>query len=313
MEGPQRYLLFTLFWLPLFLLLGLWGGADALLASSKAQKRWGLAAALGQLSLVGAGPGDPDLLTVQALRLIKGASLVVADRLISPEILSLVDCELRIAEKRPGCAEEAQEQLYEWVEAALQQGRNVVRLKIGDPLLFGRGGEEILHFRKMGVDAIVAPGISSSYCAPSAALIPLTHRGVSNQVLISTGYGKSSSVVDIPPYVSDRTVVLLMAVGRLSEIAANMTSPHLGYPPSTPVAIVERATMPQQRTIVGTLETIGRLAKEHGAVAPACVVVGDVCTVLRSEVAAAGPVGGIAAPQVGTRSATVQSQNLPPG
>jgi len=230
---------------------------------------------------VGAGPGDPDLLTIQALRLIKNASLVVADRLISPEILKLVDCELRIAEKRPGCAEEAQEQLYSWVTDALQQGRHVVRLKIGDPLLFGRGGEEVLFFRALGVEALIAPGISSSYCAPLAAGIPLTHRGVSNQVLISTGYGKSSSIVDIPPYVSDRTVVLLMAVGRLSEIAANMTSPHLGYPPSTPVAIVEKATTPEQRTLVGTLATIANVAKEQKATAPACIIVGEVCNVLR--------------------------------
>lgn len=240
-----------------------------------------LRAHLGELSLVGAGPGDPELLTIKALKLIKNASLVVADRLISPEILNLVDCELRIAQKRPGCAEEAQEELYEWVAGALREGRNVVRLKIGDPLLFGRGGEEILFFRAMGVEATIAPGISSSYSAPSAANIPLTHRGVANQVLISTGYGRDSAIIDIPPYAADRTVVLLMAVGRIGEIAANMTSPSHGYPLETPAAIVERATTPEQRTLVGTLQTIGQIAKEQQARAPACIVIGDVVNVLR--------------------------------
>jgi len=238
----------------------------------------------GQLALVGAGPGDPELLTVQALRLIKDASLVVADRLISPEILDLVDCELRIAHKRPGCAEEAQKEIYEWVSAALRQGRSVVRLKIGDPFLFGRGGEEVLHFREeLGVEALIAPGLSSSYCAPLAAKIPLTHRGVSSQVLISTGYGKQSSVIDIPPYVEDRTVVLLMAVSRLAEIAANMTSPLLGYPAQTPVAIIESATTPFQRTLMGTLATIGMVAQEQGAKPPATIIIGNVCNVLRDS------------------------------
>ena len=239
------------------------------------------ASSLGKLSLVGSGPGDPDLLTVQALRLLEEASLVVADRLISEDILKLIKCELRIAEKKPGCAEPAQQQIYEWVEEALREGRSVVRLKIGDPLLFGRGGEEILYFRRMGVEAIVAPGISSSYCAPSAAGIPLTHRGVSNQVLISTGYGKDSSEVDLPPFVKDRTVVLLMAVGRIADIAAKMMSERLAYPGDTPVAIVENATTPKQRTLTATLETIGRVAEESKAKAPAAIIVGDVVDVLR--------------------------------
>jgi uroporphyrin-III C-methyltransferase len=98
-----------------------------------------------------------------------------------------VECELKIAKKKPGCAEEAQGEIYEWAKHALDEGKNVVRLKIGDPFLFGRGGEEILEFRKYGYEPVVAPGISSSYCAPLIAGIPLTHRGVSSQVIISTG------------------------------------------------------------------------------------------------------------------------------
>lgn len=231
------------------------------------------------MALVGSGPGDPDLLTVQAVRMLKEASLVISDRLVSKEILALVDCELRIAKKRPGCAEEAQEEIYEWTREAVLAGRNVVRLKIGDPFLFGRGGEEVLEFRKLGVEPIIVPGVSSSYAAPLAANIPLTHRGVSNSVLISTGYGREQSVVEIPEYVSDRTVVLLMAVGRIGEIAANMTA--MGYPKTTPVAIIERATTPEQRTLIGTLETIDFVAKRDEAKAPSTIIIGEVVNVLR--------------------------------
>jgi uroporphyrin-III C-methyltransferase len=178
---------------------------------------------LGTVSLVGAGPGNPDLLTVQAVRLLKQASLVISDRLVAKEILDMITCELRIAKKRPGCAEEAQEEIYDWTKEAVLAGRNVVRLKIGDPFLFGRGGEEVLKFRELGVEPLLVPGVSSSYAAPMAACIPLTHRGVSNSVLISTGYGKNEAIIELPEYQSDRTVVLLMAVGRIEEIALNMT------------------------------------------------------------------------------------------
>ena len=206
--------------------------------------------------------------------------MVIADRLISKEILDLIKCELRIAQKKPGCAEEAQEEIYRWVLEAARQGRNVVRLKIGDPLLFGRGGEEYLFFKsKMGVAPVIVPGISSSYSAPMAAHIPLTHRGVSNQVLISTGYGKDLAHVEVPTFVRDRTVVLLMAVGRIGEIAADLVA-RKDYPPSTPVAIVESATMPQQRTLLGTLASIGDIATREGAKAPATIVIGSVVNVL---------------------------------
>jgi len=229
---------------------------------------------VGHLSLVGSGPGDPDLLTVQAIRMIKNASLVVADRLIAPEILSLVECELRIARKRPGCAEEAQAELYEWVTEALLQDKNVVRLKIGDPFLFGRGGEEVLYFHeKLGIQAQVCAGVSSSYAAPLAANIPLTHRGLANQVLISTGYGKGGVEVEVPEYCNDRTIVLLMAVGRIEEIACSMVAK--GFPSTTPVAIVERATTPLQRTMIGDLSNIADIAKHQVATAPATIIIGE--------------------------------------
>ena len=236
---------------------------------------------LGTVSLVGAGPGDPNLLTIQAMKLLQNASLVISDRLVSQEILSLITCELKIAKKRPGCAEEAQREIYSWMKEAVLEGKNVVRLKIGDPFLFGRGGEEVLEMRKLGIECQVSPGVSSSYSAPLAAMIPLTHRGVSSHVVISTGYGQDAAVIDVPAYKADTTVVLLMAVGRIGEIAFKMVSK--GFPSSTPVAIIEKATTPQQRILYGTLADIGAVAKEHSAVAPATIVVGDVVNVLSSS------------------------------
>jgi uroporphyrin-III C-methyltransferase len=240
----------------------------------------------GKLSLVGAGPGDPDLLTVQALRLLKEADVVVADRLVSSEILALVDTNtdnkkqrLLVANKKPGCAESAQEEIYQWVCDAVRGGENVVRLKIGDPLLFGRGGEEILRFRQeLQLEPFVSAGISSALSAPLAANIPLTHRGVSSRVHISTGYGHDGKRVSIPPYEEERTIVLLMAVGRIGALAQEMMSS--GYGGDTPVAIIENATTSKQRTIVGTLRDIEEIAARDKARAPACIVIGDVVNVL---------------------------------
>eukprot|EP01035_Chromulina_nebulosa_P017010 gene17010-22512_t len=231
------------------------------------------------VSLVGAGPGDPDLLTIQALNLIKGASLVIADRLVSPEILSLIDCKLKVANKKPGCAEEAQEEIYAWVKEAVNKGENVVRLKIGDPFLFGRGGEEVLEYRKLGIEPFISPGLSSSYVAPLIANIPITHRDSANHVVITTGYGKNGSFVDIPNFEEDRTIVLLMAIGRINEIIASMIES--GYPVSTPVAIIENATTPKQRILRGIIENIRQIAVEKIVKAPAIIVVGKVVDALQ--------------------------------
>lgn len=236
----------------------------------------------GHISLVGAGPGDPNLLTLQAMKLIQKADLVIADRLISQEILDLVSCDLKIANKYKGCAEEAQQEIYRWTNEAYAAGKHVLRLKIGDPFLFGRGGEEVLYFRKThGIDIDVVPGVSASYAAPLVANIPLTHRGASNRVVISTGHGQENSYVNVPPYDKDQTVVLLMAVGRLDNITKQMLTQ--GYPPSTLVAIIEKASTPQQRTIVDRLDTIAATGKEADAKPPATIVVGSVVGVLQDQ------------------------------
>jgi uroporphyrin-III C-methyltransferase len=231
----------------------------------------------GSVALVGAGPGDPDLMTVRAVRELEKADVVIADRLVSKEILDMVRGELKVARKLPGCQEKAQAEIYGWMREALENGQRVARLKIGDPFVFGRGGEELLELRKWGFEAEVVPGVSSALSAPLLAGIPVTHRGVANQLMISTGYGRDYTSTDVPPYDPLRTCVLLMAVGRLKQLSQDMLAG--GYPGKTPVAIVERASTAAQRIVVATVDDVAEVAKEHGVCAPACIVVGEVVDV----------------------------------
>lgn len=239
---------------------------------------------LGAFSLVGAGPGDPELLTVKAVRLISDPdALVVADRLVSPEIRSLVRGELRVAGKAPGCAEAAQREIYDWCVEGLAGGRDVVRLKIGDPYVFGRGGEEVLELRAaLGVTATVVPGVSSCLAAPLAAGAPVTHRGAAHQVLVSTGYGRDGNSPALPAFDANRTVVLLMAVGRLRKIAADAVALR-AFPRDCPALVVEQAATPRQRTVLGDLGDIADLCEEHAIKAPATVVIGAVARVLHAD------------------------------
>jgi len=238
-------------------------------------------ALLGSISLVGAGPGDPDLLTVAAVRELEQADLVVSDRLVSQEIMAMVKCPLRVAQKHPGCAQQAQREIYRWCFEALLAGKRVVRLKIGDPFVFGRGGEEVVEFRRFGVEPKVIPGISSALAGPGAAMIPVTHRGVANKVVFCTGMDRNENVPDVPPFSPEQTVVYLMAIGRLQELSEMMVA--RGYPADLPVGICERATTPQQRDVYGTLSTIGAIAREERVRAPAVVVVGEVVGALGKE------------------------------
>lgn len=233
----------------------------------------------GKVYLLGAGPGDPDLLTVQAVKLLQSADLVVSDRLVSKEILSLITCPLKVANKRPGCADEAQDEINRWVIDACNEGKNVIRLKIGDPLLFGRGGEEILEYRKHSIESTVLPGLSSSYTAPLAALVPITHRGVANQVLITTGYGQNATEVELPEFHGDRTLVLLMAVGRMKEISTELLEKR-HFPASIPVCIIENATTPKQRVFKTPLIDVQACIETNQIKPPAVIVIGDVVNVL---------------------------------
>ncbi|KAG0234126.1 hypothetical protein BGW42_006866 [Actinomortierella wolfii] len=263
-----------------------------------------------RLVLVGAGPGDPELLTRKAARLLNEADLVVADRLIPMEVLDLAKGEVRIAPKKrtpvatenkdtttddasapkakSSGSDEIQDQLNAWCLEGLEQGKRVVRLKQGDPFIFGRGAEELLFFREHGFkddQMEVVPGISSALSAPLAGLVPLTHRGHSDQVVITTAQAKGGVLpTNFPTYDAKRTVVILMGVGKAREIADRMMADDLGWPKDVPVVIVENAHCPQERVLDATLETLAHVVEQHKAVPPAVFVVGWAGNVLRSSV-----------------------------
>ncbi|KAF9437898.1 hypothetical protein BGZ76_010609 [Entomortierella beljakovae] len=279
----------------------------------------------GKLILVGAGPGDPELLTRKAVRLLEEADLVVADRLIPMEVVDLAKGEVRIAPKkrtiltieqaqidsspirstrsdkdggatsdgssdsevgesvyRPKSSDFVQDQLNDWCLQGLQEGKTVVRLKQGDPFIFGRGAEEILFFRHHGYEAEVVPGISSALSAPLSANIPLTHRGSADQVVITTAQAKGGVLPDnFPVYDTKRTVVILMGVGKAKEISELMRSSKLNWPGEIPVVIVENAHCSNERVIDATLSTLAQVIEEQKAVPPSVFVVGWAGSVLR--------------------------------
>lgn len=160
-------------------------------------------------------------------------------------------------------------------------GFNVVRLKNGDPFVFGRGGEEILNYRAHGIEPEVVPGVSSALAAPLLAGIPLTMRGVADQFLITTAQGRGGSWPELPPYAAQRTFVFLMGVGRLAELAGRLIG--AGYPADLPVAVVEKAAQPKQRTVRGHLSSIAERVAAERVNAPAAIIVGHVCDALHCQ------------------------------
>ncbi|KND03654.1 uroporphyrinogen-III C-methyltransferase [Spizellomyces punctatus DAOM BR117] len=238
----------------------------------------------GGITLVGAGPGDPGLLTLRALDAIRTADLVVSDQLISDQILALVPRKrLHLVQKKAaGKSDASQNDANETCLAALSRGLNVVRLKGGDPFLFGRGGEEVAFFREKGYEPKIVPGISSCIAAPESAFIPVTHRGVADQLLVLSGRGEGGAFPEVPPHYEKRTTVVLMAVGRLQELVDRMIEK--GYPNDCPAAVVEKGCWRDgsERVVDGTLQTIVGRVKDAAVGAPALLVVGDAVSVLRS-------------------------------
>lgn len=226
------------------------------------------------ITLVGAGPGDPGLLTVAGAHALAEADLVVADRLIAPAILDLITGELRVARKIPGRADEAQRELEGWVLDGARAGQRVVRLKAGDPFIFGRGSEEVARFTAEGFGVQVVPGISSAFAGPLLGGIPPTARGVADRVQVITAQLQGGGWPALPVYDPTCTLVVLMGVGRGAEIAQRLMAQ--GHPGSTPVACVERASQPSQRTTAATLATLGEAIRDHGVKAPAVIVIGEV-------------------------------------
>jgi uroporphyrin-III C-methyltransferase len=241
----------------------------------------GITGSTGRIILAGSGPGNPDLLTRAAHKAIQSADVVLADKLVPSAILDLVPrrATVHIARKFPGNADKAQEELLEMGLEGIKAGKVVVRIKQGDPYIYGRGGEEYDFFSSHGCTPIVIPGITSALSAPLFAAIPATHRGVADQVLICTGTGRKGAAPDHPEYVESRTVVFLMALHRLSSLVETLTAAK-GYPITTPCAVLERASCPDQRVIRTTLEHICAAVEVEGSRPPGLLVVGNACNVL---------------------------------
>lgn len=303
-------------------------GATASGGSEDGNSNGSSASARGRVILAGSGPGHPDLLTRATYKAIQSADLILADKLVPEGVLDLIPrrTPVSIARKFPGNADKAQEELLEQAIAGVRQGKVVLRLKQGDPFIYGRGGEEVEYFRQNGLGdrVLVLPGITSSLSAPLFAGIPPTQRDVADQVLVCTGTGKKGKPPTPPEFVGSRTVVFLMALHRITGLVAELTQ-HLPsetertsttttietipdgagpaedvvhqmietsdvaqpvkatrslWPRSTPCAVIERASCPDQRVIRTTLEFVAEAIEAEGSRPPGLLVVGRACEAL---------------------------------
>jgi uroporphyrinogen III methyltransferase / synthase len=242
----------------------------------------------GTVYLVGGGPGDPGLLGLRAARLLQTATVVAYDRLAPPEARSLCpgDCELVDVGKLPDRHALSQEEINRLLVARASAGHAVVRLKGGDPFVFGRGSEEAQACVAAGVPFEVVPGVTSAVAGPAYAGIPVTHRGVAAAVAVVTGHEdptKRERQVDYETLARfPGTLVLLMGVGRIGEIAGALVA--AGKPAGTPVALVRWATTPRQETLLATLGDVGKRVAEDAFSPPAVTVVGEVAA-LRAQLA----------------------------
>ena len=235
-----------------------------------------------KVTLVGAGPGDPELLTLKAAKALQASQLVMYDHLVGKQVLDLVprSADRIYVGKESGHHTLTQDGIIDLMVRLARSGRTVLRLKGGDPYIFGRGGEEVQALAAHGIPFEVIPGISAAQGAAACAGIPLTHRDHAGTLVFATGHLRSEGserIVDLdwPMLARPRqTVVIYMGVGTLPVICAELIRHGLG--PDTPAALVERATHPCQRTVAGTLQSLSTLALVHGVKAPALIMIGGV-------------------------------------
>ena len=233
----------------------------------------------GMVYLVGSGPGDPDLLTVKAARLIETADVILHDKLPGPEILGRIpEAKREDVGKRAGGEWTPQEYTNRRLVELAHEGKTVVRLKGGDPFVFGRGGEEAEHLADAGIPFEIVPGVTSAIAGPAVAGIPVTHREYTSSVSFVTGHEdptKDESAVDWEALAATGgTIVVLMGVGKLPAYVAELRA--AGLAADTPVALVERATWPGMAVATGTLETIVDVRDAAGIEPPAITVIGPV-------------------------------------
>ncbi len=234
----------------------------------------------GKVYLVGSGPGDPELLTLKARRLIDSADVVVYDQLPGKMILDSIPAgtEKIDAGKHAGDHTLRQDEINKVIIGKAREGKNVVRLKGGDPYMFGRGGEEAQELIEAGIEFEIVPGITSAIAVPAYAGIPVTHRDHASMVTFITGHEdptKDESALDWETLAKfDGTIVVFMGVKMLENNVSELIKN--GKDPQTPVALIERGTRPDQRVTIGVLENIASIAKEKNVKAPAITVIGTV-------------------------------------
>jgi uroporphyrin-III C-methyltransferase len=231
----------------------------------------------GKVWLVGAGPGDPDLLTLRAARLVMGAKVIVHDGLVDPRILAMAPAGARLVSvaKRRSRHSMPQEEINALLVSEALAGRDVVRLKGGDPFVFGRGGEEAEAARAAGVAVEVVPGISAAIGAAAAAQMPLTHRDTASVVSFVAGQCKGLSEQNWAGLAGHgRTLVIYMGLANADPIADKLMAD--GLAPDTPVAVVENAARPEMRVLRGPLAGLGELVQRNRVVSPALIVIGAI-------------------------------------
>jgi len=232
-------------------------------------------------TLVGAGPGDPELLTLKAAKAIAAATVLFVDDLVNPAVLAHAQADARIVQvgKRGGCKSTPQAFIHKLMVQAVRAGDNVVRLKGGDPFIFGRGGEEVEHLRAEGIEVEVINGITSGLAGLSSLGAPLTHRDHAHGVVFVTGHAKPGDAgtdwvaLSHTAHQAKLTLVIYMGVSSLHSIQSALLQ---GLPASTPVAIVQHACLPQQREALTTLDQLADTMLREGLQSPSIIVVGDV-------------------------------------
>ena len=246
----------------------------------------------GHVALVGAGPGDPDLLTIRAARLIGSAEIVFVDRLVGQGVIELISASAEVVYvgKSKGEHSVPQGEIHRRMIDAAKAGRRVVRLKGGDPFIFGRGGEELEALRAAGIDVEVVPGISSALGCAAAAQIPLTHRDMAQAVTFVTGHAALGQEPDLDWQALARpnqTVVVFMGVGTAGTIAARLVA--AGRDPVTPIAVIENGTRANEISAFGQLGNAADVIYAAGINGPALLIIGEVVALAQRNQAASAP------------------------
>ncbi len=259
-------------------------------------------APVGHVALVGAGPGDPDLLTIRAGRLLEQAEVVFVDRLVGQGVMELIPASTEMVHvgKSKGEHSVPQDEIHRRMIAAAKAGKRVVRLKGGDPFIFGRGGEELEALRAAGIEVEIVPGISSALGCAAAAQIPLTHRDLAQAVTFVAGHAALGKEPDLDWNALARpnqTVVVFMGVGTAGTIAARLIA--AGRDPETPVAVIENGTRKNEISAFGVLGDVADVISATGINGPALLIIGEVVSLAPRSQAASNS-GNVAKPNLAT-------------